>query len=157
MGVKTNAARLLEQAGVAFELREYEFDEEHFSAERVAADLGMAPETVFKTLIALGDQTGPVFAVIPAGAELDLRALAGVSGNKRVEMAPLRDVLDLTGYMRGAVTAPGAKRAYPVFMDETAQLWPAVAISAGARGLQIVLAPFDLIRVTGATLADIAR
>jgi len=157
MGTKTNAARILEQAGVAFELREYHFDEEHFSAESVAAELGMPPETVFKTLIALGDATGPLFAVIPAGTELDLRALAAASGNRRIEMAPLRDVLDLTGYMRGAVTVPGAKRAYPVFIDETVQLWPAVAISAGARGLQIVLAPDDLIRIAGAQLADIAH
>jgi len=157
MTTKTNAVRILEGAGVAFDLREYYFDEEHFNAEMVANELRMAPETVFKTLIAHGDRTGYLFALIPANTELDLRALADVSGNKRIEMAPLRDVRDLTGYMRGAVTVLGAKRAYPVFIEETMQLWPAVAISAGARGAQIVLSPADLIQITAAQLADIAR
>ena len=155
--VKTNAMRVLERAGIPFEVREYELDEEHFSAERVAALVGMAPETVFKTLIAHGDKTGYLFALIPAGTELDLRSLASVSGNKRVELAPLRDVLELTGYVRGAVTPLAAKRAYPVFVDETVELWPQVALSGGQRGLQLVLAPADLIRITAAQLADIAR
>jgi Cys-tRNA(Pro)/Cys-tRNA(Cys) deacylase len=154
---KTNAMRVLERAGIAFETREYELDEEHFSAERVAALVGMAPETVFKTLIAHGDKTGYLFAMIPAGTELDLRALAAASGNKRVELAPLRDVLDLTGYVRGAVTPLAAKRAYPVFVDETVELWPLVALSGGQRGQQLVLAPVDLIKVVAARLADIAR
>lgn len=154
---KTNAMRVLERAGVAFELREYHLEEEAFSAERVAALVGMAPETVFKTLIAYGDSTGYLFALIPAGTELDLKALAAASGNKRVELAPLRDVLEVTGYMRGAVTVLAAKRTYPVFVDETVELWPQVAISAGARGVQIVLDPADLLRVIGAQSADIAR
>ena len=146
--VKTNAMRVLERAGIPFQIREYELDEEHFSAERVAALVGMAPETVFKTLIAHGDKTGYLFALIPAGTELDLRSLAAVSGNKRVELAPLRDVLDLTGYVRGAVTPLAAKRAYPVFVDETVELWPQVALSGGQRGLQLVLAPSDLIELS---------
>jgi Cys-tRNA(Pro)/Cys-tRNA(Cys) deacylase len=154
---KTNAVRALDRAGVRYELREYEIDEADLSAERAAAKLGMAPETVFKTLITRGDKTGPVLACIPAGTELDLRALGEASGNKRVEMVPLREVLDLTGYMRGAVTPLAAKKPYPVFIDETAELWPTVGISAGMRGLEILLAPADLVRVTGATLADIAR
>lgn len=154
---KTNAMRVLERAGVAFELREYHLEEDEFSAERVAELVGMAPETVFKTLIAHGDQTSHLFALIPAGTELDLKALATLSGNKRAELAPLRDVLDLTGYPRGAVTVLAAKRPYPVFIDETVELWPQVAISAGARGMQLVLAPSDLLRVTGARPADIAR
>ena len=157
MTAKTNAMRVLERAGVAFSLREYELDEEHFSAERVAALVGMPPETVFKTLIAHGDKTGYLFAMIPAGTELDLRNLATASGNKRVELAPLRDVLELTGYVRGAVTPLAAKRAYPAFVDETVELWPQVALSAGQRGLQLVLAPADLLRVAAARLADIAR
>jgi Cys-tRNA(Pro)/Cys-tRNA(Cys) deacylase len=149
--------RALQRAGVAFECREYDLDEEHFSAERVAALIGMAPETVFKTLIAHGDRTGYLLAMIPADTELDLRSLAAASGNKRVELAPLRDVLELTGYVRGAVTPLAAKRAYPVFVDETVELWPQVALSGGQRGLQLVLAPADLIRITSARLADIAR
>lgn len=154
---KTNAMRVLERAGIAFELRQYHLDEAEFSAERVADLLGMPRETVFKTLIAQGDQTGYLFALIPAGTELDLKTLAGVSGNKRVELVPLRDVLEVTGYPRGAVTVLAAKRGYPAYIDETVELWPQVAISAGVRGAQIVLAPADLLRVSGARLADIAR
>jgi Cys-tRNA(Pro)/Cys-tRNA(Cys) deacylase len=154
---KTNAVRALDREGVAYELREYEIDESDLSAERAAAKLGMEPETVFKTLITRGDRTGPLLACIPAGTELDLRALGEASGNKRVEMIPLKDVLDLTGYMRGAVTPLAIKKPYPVFFDETVELWPVVGISAGMRGLEVLLAPADLIRVTSATLADIAR
>jgi Cys-tRNA(Pro)/Cys-tRNA(Cys) deacylase len=154
---KTNAVRALDRAGVAYELREYPIDEADLSAERAAAKLGMAPETVFKTLIARGDRSGPLLACIPAGTELDLRALSEASGNKRVELAPLREVLDLTGYVRGAVTPLAVRKPYPVFIDETVELWPTVGISGGMRGLEVLLAPADLIRATGATLADIAR
>jgi Cys-tRNA(Pro)/Cys-tRNA(Cys) deacylase len=154
---KTNAVRALDRAGVAYELRTYEIDAADLSAERAASKLGMAPETVFKTLITRGERSGPLLACIPAGTELDLRALGEASGNKRVEMVPLREVLDLTGYMRGAVTPLAAKKPYPVFIDETVELWPTVGISGGMRGLEILLAPADLIRVTEATLADIAR
>src|SRR5262245_31114189 len=154
---KTNAVRALDRSGVAYELREYEIDEADLSAERAAAKLGMEPETVFKTLITRGDRTGPLLACIPAGTELDLRALGEASGNKRVEMIPLKEVLDLTGYIRGAVTPLAVKKPYPVFIDETVELWPIVGISGGMRGLEILLDPADLIRVTGATLADIAR
>jgi len=153
--MKTNAVRLLERAGIVHELRQYHLDEKCFSAEQVAAELNMPPERVFKTLITRGDKTGHLFALIPAGTELNLRALAVTSGNKRVEMVPLRDVLALTGYVRGAVTALAAKRPYPVFIDESVELWPAVAISAGARGLQIVLAPQDLVHTTDAQIADL--
>jgi len=154
---KTNAVRALDRAGVAYELRAYAIDESDLSAERAAAKLAMPPETVFKTLITRGDRTGPVLACIPAGTELDLKALGDASGNKRVEMVPLREVLDLTGYMRGAVTPLAVKKPYPLFVDETVVLWPVVGISAGQRGLELLLAPADLIRVTGATLANIAR
>ena len=154
---KTNAVRALDRAGIVYELREYDIDESDLSAERAAAKLGMAPETVFKTLISRGDRSGPVLACIPAGTELDLRALGEASGNKRVEMVPLKDVLELTGYMRGAVTPLAIKKPYPVFVDETVELWPIVGISGGMRGLEILLAPADLIRATTATLADIAR
>jgi Cys-tRNA(Pro)/Cys-tRNA(Cys) deacylase len=155
--MKTNAVRLLERAGIPFELRSYGVEDEHLSAEEVAAALEIPPETVFKTLITRGDRTGHLFALIPAGTELDLKLLAEASGNKRVEMVPLRQVLELTGYIRGAVTPVAAKRAYPVFIDETAELWPTVSISGGMRGLQILLAPSELVRVTSARLVDIAR
>jgi Cys-tRNA(Pro)/Cys-tRNA(Cys) deacylase len=154
---KTNAVRALDRAGIAYELREYPIDESDLSAERAAAKLGMAPETVFKTLITHGDRSGPVMACIPAGTELDLRALGEASGNKRVEMVALKDVLELTGYIRGAVTPLAAKKPYPVFIDETVELWPIVGISGGVRGLEILLAPADLIGATGARLANIAR
>jgi Cys-tRNA(Pro)/Cys-tRNA(Cys) deacylase len=154
---KTNAVRALDRAGIIYELREYVIDESDLSAERAAAKLDMAPETVFKTLITYGDRSAPLMACIPAGTELDLRALGEASGNKRVEMVPLKDVLQLTGYMRGAVTPLALKKPYLVFIDETVELWPIVGISGGMRGLEILLAPADLIRVTGARLADIAR
>jgi len=157
MITKTNAVRVLERAGIAFELREYTYDERTFSAEDAAAQVGMAPETVFKTLLLRGDRTGYLFALIPAGTEVDLRSLALASGDKRVELVPQRDVQGLTGYLRGAVTVLAARHAYPVFIDETAELWPQVGISGGAHGLEIVLDPAHLLRVTAARLADIAR
>lgn len=155
--VKTNAMRLLEGAGIAFDLRTYELEEGSFSAERVAEAVGMARETVFKSLLTSGDRNGPLLALIPAGTALDLRRLAAVSGDKRVEMVPLRRVFALTGYVRGAVTPLGMKKPYPVFIDETVELWPVVGISGGAKGLEILLSPADLVLVTGARLADIAR
>jgi len=155
--MKTNAVRLLERAGIPFELRAYRVDDDHLTAEEVAAALAMPPEMVFKTLIARGDRSGHLFALIPAGTEIDFKLLAEASGNKRVEMVPLRQVLELTGYVRGAVTPLAAKRAYPVFIDETVELWPVVSISGGTRGLQILLAPIDLLRVKSARLVDIAR
>jgi Cys-tRNA(Pro)/Cys-tRNA(Cys) deacylase len=155
--MKTNAVRLLERAGIRYELRSYRVEETHLSAEEVATEIKMPPEMVFKTLVTEGDRTGHLFALIPAGTELDLRLLAEASSNKRVEMVPLRQVVDVTGYIRGAVTPLAAKRAYPVFIDETAELWPTVSISGGMRGLQILLTPLDLVRVTSARLVDIAR
>jgi Cys-tRNA(Pro)/Cys-tRNA(Cys) deacylase len=155
--MKTNAVRVLERAGMSFELRQYLVDEEHHIAEHAAEELSMPPETVCKTLVVQGDQTGYLFALLPAGTELDLRSLAEASGNKRVALVPQRDVLGLTGYVRGAVTVLAAKRAYPIFIDETAMLWPAIGISGGTLGLEIILSPPDFVTLTGATLADIAR
>lgn len=155
--MKTNAVRLLDRERVAYELRSYEVDESDLSVERAAEKLGMAPETVFKSIVAVGETTGPIFALVPAGTHVAPRLLAAASGNKRVEVAPLKDVLELTGYVRGAVTPLAAKRPYPVFVDETVELWERVGVSGGQRGLEVVLAPADLVRVTGARLADIAR
>lgn len=155
--MKTNAVRQLERENIPFELREYDVDEDHLEAERVAEQLGLETASVFKTIITIGDRTGPLFALTPAGCHLEPRLLADASHNKRIEVAPLKSVLELTGYIRGSVTPLAAKRAFPVFIDETVVLWPRVSISAGRRGLQILIAPDDLVRVTHATLADFAR
>ena len=149
--------RLLEAKGIPFKLRTYPLDEEDISAEQVAEYLGMAPERIFKTLIARGDRTGPMLILAPAGTEVDLRAVARYSGDKRVEMVPQRDVLGLTGYVRGAVTPLGIPRAYPVYIEETAVLWETIGISAGAKGMELTLAPEDLVDITSAALVDIAR
>lgn len=154
---KTNAIRVLTQAGIAFEVREYAVDESDLSAESVARKVGLPPEQVFKTLIAEGDHTGYLFALLPAGTELDPRLLAKASGNKRIEVVPLRDVHAVTGYIRGGVSPIAAKKPYPVYIDETIQLWDTISLSAGMRGLQVLLAPDDLIRVTSAQLADLIR
>lgn len=153
----TNAMRLLESAGIEYGLRSYPLHEEDISAERVAELLGIPPERIFKTLIALGDRSGPMLILAPAGTEVDLRTLAGFSGDKRVEMAPQREVLTLTGYARGAVTPLGIPRNYPVYIEETAILWETIGISAGAKGLELILNPDDLVRITSAKLVDIAR
>ena len=153
--LKTNAVRLLDQAGIGYELRQYDVDESDLSAESVATKIGLPPEQVFKTLITQGDAVNYLFALLPGSSELDPRLLAKASGNKRVLVVPLREVLAVTGYIRGGVSPLAAKKPYPIFVDETVQLWDIVSISAGRRGLQILLAPDDLIRVTHAMLADL--
>ena len=154
---KTNAVRLLERLGVSFELRTYEVDPEDLSAEMVARNVGMPPEQVFKTLVARGDKHGVCLAVVPGNCELDLKALAKATGDKKIDTVPLKEVEPLTGYIRGGVTGLARKKNYPVFLDETAQLFDVISISAGVRGLQILLAPDNFIRVTEAKLAAIAK
>jgi Cys-tRNA(Pro)/Cys-tRNA(Cys) deacylase len=154
---KTNAARLLDEAGVAYDLAAYEVEMSEFSAERVAAELGVEPDQVFKTLVVEGDRSGPMFAVVPGGAELDLKALAAASDNRRAAMVPVAEVQKLTGYVRGGVTVLGARRAFPVYVDEIALLHERIGVSAGAKGLQLFLDPGDYIELTGAVVADIAR
>lgn len=154
---KTNAMRLLESAGIQYELRTYALDEADISAERVAELLSMPPEQIFKTLIVRGDSSGPMLVLAPAGTEIDMRTLARCCRDKRVEMAPQREILELTGYVRGAVTPLGIPRKIPVFIEETAILWDRIGISAGAKGMELLLAPADLVRITGAQLVDIAR
>lgn len=149
---KTNAARILDDLQINYELKTYPVDEEHLDAVHVAKEVGMPPEQVFKTLCVRGDKTGVIFAVIPGNGELDLKALARDSGNKRCEMVHLKEVLPLTGYIRGGCSPLGAKKEYPVFMDETCRLFDHIAISAGMRGIQILAAPEDLIRATGAVV-----
>ena len=153
---KTNAARILDREGVAHELRAYEVDENDLSAPHVAEAIGMPPEQVFKTLVARGDREGVLLASIPANCELDLKALAAASGNRKVELVPVKEVLGLTGYIRGGVSPIGARKSYPVFLDETAELWDLISVSAGIRGCQMLLAPGDLMRITAAKLCAIA-
>lgn len=155
--MKTNAARLLDSLGIAYSLRDYDVDPDDLSAETVAAKVGMPAEQVFKTLVAKGDRTGVLMAVVPGNAELDLKALARLSGDRKVDTVPLKELQPLTGYIRGGVTALGGKKDYPVFVDETLELFDAVAVSAGVRGTQIVLAPADYLRVTKGKPGPISR
>lgn len=155
--MKTNAMRMLERAGISYETRTYEVDESDLRAETVARKIGLEPEQVFKSIVARGDRTGVLLALAPAGSAIDPRLLAAASGDKRVDVVALKEVLELTGYVRGAVTPVGLKRPYPVYIDETVELWPVVSISGGQRGIQILIAPADLVAVTSASLGDIAR
>jgi len=155
--MKTNAVRLLDSLNMSYELREYEIDPDDLAAESVASKIGFPPEQVFKTLLARGDRNGPCFAVIPGNFELDLKALARLSGDRKIELVHLKEVQPLTGYIRGGVTVLGAKKDYPVYADETIELWDVISISAGVRGMQILIAPADYLRVTSATAGAIAR
>jgi Cys-tRNA(Pro)/Cys-tRNA(Cys) deacylase len=155
--VKTNAARILDALGIRYELREYEVDEEDLSAESVARKVGLPPEQVFKTLVCRGDRTGVLFAVVPAGAELDFKAAARLSGDRSVEMVALREVQPLTGYIRGGVTVLGARKEYPAYADETIELFDVISVSSGARGTQLVLAPSDYLRATKARTGPLTR
>jgi Cys-tRNA(Pro)/Cys-tRNA(Cys) deacylase len=155
--MKTLAARVLDRWKVNYELREYSWSEDELDAVTVARKIGLPPEAVFKTLVARGDRTGVLIACVPANVELDLKKLASVSGNKKVELVSVKEIQSLTGYVRGGVSPIGAKKDYPLFIDESVQLVDAVSISAGARGLQMLLAPDDLQRVTVAQLADLSK
>lgn len=154
---KTNAIRILEQMGVPHQLRVYEVDPEDLSAETVAAKIGMPPEQVFKTLVARGDRNGVCLAVIPGNALLDLKALARATGDRKADTVPLNEVLPLTGYIRGGVTALACKKEYPVFLDETAILWDLISVSAGQRGIQILLAPDDYLKAVKGVYAAISK
>jgi Cys-tRNA(Pro)/Cys-tRNA(Cys) deacylase len=154
---KTNAARLLDQMGIVYELREYDVDPEDLAAETVAAKIGMPAEQVFKTLVARGDRNGVVMAVIPGDQELNLKTLAVAAGEKKIELVPVKELLGLTGYIRGGVTALAGKREYPVFVDETVELFDVVSVSAGVRGTQIVIAPGDYLRATKGVIAAIGQ
>ena len=152
---KTNAARKLDELKIEYKIIEYPVDEEHLDAIHVAKEVGMPPAQVFKTLCVRGDKNGVMFAVIPGDGELDLKALAKASGNKRAELVHLKEVLPLTGYIRGGCSPLGAKKNYPVYMDASGYNWPEIAISAGQRGMQIVAAPADLQRATNATVVPL--
>jgi Cys-tRNA(Pro)/Cys-tRNA(Cys) deacylase len=155
--MKTNAMRILDTLGISYEIREYEVDPDDLSAERIARDIGLPAEQVFKTLVARGDRHGVLLAVVPADGEVDFKALARLSNNRTVELVALKEVQPLTGYIRGGVTALAGKRDWPVYVDEQMQLFDAVAVSAGVRGAQMVLAPDDYLLATGATIGAISR
>lgn len=152
---KTNAARILDGLGVDYEIKTYAVDENDLSAVHVAQVSGLNIDMIFKTLVARGDKTGVIMAVIGGGDELDLKALARASGNKSVEMIALKELLPLTGYVRGGCSPLGAKKNYPVFLDSRALTLDKISISAGLRGMQLVLSPQDLIKAVNATVADL--
>src|SRR3954469_8125173 len=153
---KTNAARQLDNLGIQYELREYEVDPDHLEAELVADKIGMPYEKVFKTLLVTGDVNGLCMAVIPANTELNLKALAEATGDRKIQMVPLKEVQPLTGYIRGGVTALACKKPYPVFMDSSAEQQDVISVSAGVRGTQILLKAEDYVKAVNARLAAIA-
>lgn len=155
--MKTNAARLLDSLGIPYELRDYEVDPDDLTAESVARKIGLPPEQVFKTLVARGDRTGVLLAVVPGDSELDLKALARVSGDRKVDTVSLKEVQPLTGYIRGGVTALAGKKDYPVFVEETIELFDVISVSSGARGTQILLAPGDYLRAVRGTVGAISK
>src|SRR4028118_120476 len=150
--MKTNAARFLDSINVPYEVREYEVDPDDLAAESVARKVGLPAEQVFKTLVARGDKHGVCFAVVPGDQQLDLKALAQLTGDKKIDTVALKEVQPLTGYIRGGVTALAAKKSYPVFADETLELFDVISISSGLRGAQLIVAPADYIRATSAKL-----
>lgn len=153
---KTNAARLLDKAGIAYNLIPYEFDENDLAAQHVADSLGQDIAQVFKTLVLHGDKTGYIVCVIPGNMEVDLKALAKVSGNKKVEMIPMKDLLAVTGYIRGGCSPVGMKKPFPTFFHSTAMNFETIYVSAGVRGLQLEVSPKDLVAYVRGTTADVA-
>ncbi len=154
---KTNAARLLDQLKIPYELRAYEVDPNDLTALSVAHKIGFPPEQVFKTLLTTTAEKDHLFAIVPGDSELDLKKLAHAAGTRRVELASLKKVEPLTGYIRGGVTVLAAKKPFPAFADETIELFDIISISAGQRGLQLLVAPADYLRAASATLADLTK
>lgn len=153
---KTNAARLLDAAGIDYQLTEYEVDESDLSATTLARKIGQNIEQIFKTLVLRGDKTGIFVAVVPGDMEVDLKKAAKISGNKNCAMVQQKELLGLTGYIRGGCSPLGMKKAYPIYIHETCQLFDLIFISAGQRGLQLKINPEDLVNITGAAVGDIA-
>ena len=154
---KTNAARLLDTLGITYELRAYEVDPEDLTAISVARKIGLPAEQVFKTLLAHTNAGEHLFAVIPGDAELDLKKLAHAAGAKKAELASLKDVEPLTGYIRGGVTVMGARKPFPAYADETIELFDVISVSAGLRGLQLLLSPANYLTAANATVADLTK
>ena len=155
MATKTNAVRLVQQAGIPCRECFYEFDEKDLSGTHAALAIGMAPEQVFKTLVARGEKTGINVFCIPVCCELDLKKAAKAAGGKNMELVAVKELLSLTGYIRGGCSPVGMKKKYPTFFDETCILWEEIAVSAGARGHQMVVPPEELARLVDAKLVDI--
>lgn len=155
--MKTIAARMLDQQKIAYELREYEVNEDELDAITVARKVNMPPEATFKTLVARGDKTGVIMACIPGNAELDLKKFASATGNKKVELVAVKEIQALTGYIRGGVSPLGTKKKYPFYLDQTALDHERLSVSAGQRGIQMILAPADLQRAAAATLVDLVK
>lgn len=155
MATKTNAVRLVQQAKIPCRESFYEFDEKDLNGNHAAAAIGMPPEQVFKTLVARGEKTGINVFCIPVCCELDLKKAAKAAGDKNMEMVAVKELLNLTGYIRGGCSPVGMKKKYPTYMDETCILWEEIAVSAGARGHQMILSPEDLAGLVDARLADI--
>ena len=155
--MKTHAARLLDTLNITYDILEYEVDPNDLAAESVAEKVGLPPEQVFKTLVVRGDRNGICFAVIPSNTELDLKALAKATGDRKVDTVPLKDVQPLTGYIRGGVTVLGAKKTYPAYVDETVYLFDKIAVSVGKRGGMLYLSPDDYLRATEGKTSAIAR
>lgn len=153
---KTNVARLMDKAGVAYELIPYEFDEQDLGAEHVAEALGEDIRQVFKTIVLHGDKTGHIVCVVPGNSTVNLKKAARASGNKKVEPLPLKDLLPTTGYIRGGCSPIGMKKRFPTYFHQTATDFPHIYVSAGQRGLQLKISPADLQRESGGTVADIA-
>jgi Cys-tRNA(Pro)/Cys-tRNA(Cys) deacylase len=154
---KTNAVRVLDRLGIKYELREYKVDPDNLSAEAVAVKVGLPAEQVFKTLAVHGDRSGICLAVIPADQELDFKALAKETGDRKVDMVPLKEVQAVTGYIRGGVTALACKKDYPVYVDALIELYEVISVSAGVRGLQILLRPQDYIRAVRARISTLVK
>lgn len=154
---KTNAMRLLDSAGLDYEMASYDYDESDLSGVHAAAELGVAPEIVFKTLVTRGDGNSFFVFVIPVAESLDLKKAARASGNKKIEMIHVKEILDITGYIRGGCSPIGMKKPYPTYIDETAQLYERIYFSAGKRGVQIILDPKKLASVTGGIFADLTE
>lgn len=154
---KTNAMRLLDSAGLDYEMASYDYDESDLSGVHAAAELGVSPEIVFKTLVTRGDGNAFFVFVIPVAESLDLKKAARVSGNKKIEMIHVKEILDITGYIRGGCSPIGMKKEYPTYIDETAQLYEKIYFSAGKRGVQIILDPEELAGVTGGIFADLTE
>ena len=153
--IKTNAMRMLSAAKIAFEVLEYEVDENDLSGMHISDQLGFPPERMFKTLVAKGDRTGPLVFCIPVDREIDLRRTAAITGNKRIEMIHVKDLLALTGYIRGGVSPIGMKKKFPTWFDESALLFDRITVSSGTRGAQLLLDRAELLHFTQAKTADL--
>ena len=155
--MKTNAARILEQHGFGYSVIEYDVGDEDLSAQDVAQRVGLPPEQVFKTLVVRGDRTGVILAVIPGSSELDMKLLAAASDNKRVEMVAVKEIQPLTGYVRGGVSPLGTRKKHPVFIDEMAEAWDTISVSAGLPGAQLLVRPSDLVSAAEGKVCDITH